>query len=276
VDNCVRHTCPLHRNVPDLRAPINTNFSGNRLADSDASSELFIDMSGFDFTASHENVHDACTCLADSDEDGNWNVPPLKQSQPNKPPPHLQYTAPFPTKQIPEGLAFKSYQCQDRVDKRGSTQRRRFSDYTEQRDGNTWGSKCCARRQSLSGHSSRHEDSCPRWRWKDTEFCDGTCGGRSVSFAAGHSLPVDTDSPSRAVRRWGRRRLRAFFRVPSPIEATEMCGEKGSAVDTEPQRPPIWCLDCHENLVAVGCANGRLEFWEGTTGTFKVVDQSLL
>lgn len=33
---------------------------------------------------------------------------------------------------------------------------------------------------------------------------------------------------------------------------------------------PIWCMDYQENLIVVGCANGTLEFWEGTTGRFKV------
>ncbi|KAK0079274.1 hypothetical protein PV325_001450 [Microctonus aethiopoides] len=32
---------------------------------------------------------------------------------------------------------------------------------------------------------------------------------------------------------------------------------------------PIWCIDYQENIIVVGCANGVLEFWEGTTGTFK-------
>lgn len=31
----------------------------------------------------------------------------------------------------------------------------------------------------------------------------------------------------------------------------------------------IWCMDYQENLIVVGCANGSLEFWEGTTGKFK-------
>ncbi|KAJ4442079.1 hypothetical protein ANN_11945 [Periplaneta americana] len=54
-------------------------------------------------------------------------------------------------------------------------------------------------------------------------------------------------------------------------------GESGLAMDRRCSHnylpaghtPPIWCLDCHENLVAIGCANGRLEFWEGSTGRFK-------
>ncbi|XP_012252105.2 sterol regulatory element-binding protein cleavage-activating protein isoform X2 [Athalia rosae] len=32
---------------------------------------------------------------------------------------------------------------------------------------------------------------------------------------------------------------------------------------------PIWCIDYQENLIVVGCANGSLEFWEGTTGLLK-------
>lgn len=34
---------------------------------------------------------------------------------------------------------------------------------------------------------------------------------------------------------------------------------------------PIWCLDYLDNLIAIGCADGRLEFWEGTTGKLKVL-----
>lgn len=32
--------------------------------------------------------------------------------------------------------------------------------------------------------------------------------------------------------------------------------------------PPIWCIDCRENIIVLGCANGRLEFWEGASGRF--------
>ncbi|XP_058065673.1 sterol regulatory element-binding protein cleavage-activating protein [Anopheles bellator] len=34
---------------------------------------------------------------------------------------------------------------------------------------------------------------------------------------------------------------------------------------------PIWCLDFLDNLIVIGCADGRLEFWEGTTGSFKCI-----
>lgn len=33
---------------------------------------------------------------------------------------------------------------------------------------------------------------------------------------------------------------------------------------------PVWCMDYMDNLIVVGCANGQIEFWEGTTGKLKV------
>lgn len=37
---------------------------------------------------------------------------------------------------------------------------------------------------------------------------------------------------------------------------------------------PIWALDFIDNLIVIGCADGRLEFWEGTTGSFKCIYQN--
>lgn len=33
----------------------------------------------------------------------------------------------------------------------------------------------------------------------------------------------------------------------------------------------IWCLDFLNNLIAVGCGNGKMEFWETPSGTLKVI-----
>lgn len=33
----------------------------------------------------------------------------------------------------------------------------------------------------------------------------------------------------------------------------------------------IWCVDYQDNLIVIGCANGSVEFWEGTTGNFKYI-----
>ncbi|EZA50256.1 Sterol regulatory element-binding protein cleavage-activating protein [Ooceraea biroi] len=41
------------------------------------------------------------------------------------------------------------------------------------------------------------------------------------------------------------------------------------AIQTSHVISAIWCMDYQENLIVVGCANGSLEFWEGTTGKFK-------
>lgn len=32
---------------------------------------------------------------------------------------------------------------------------------------------------------------------------------------------------------------------------------------------PIWCMDYLDNLIVIGCADGSMEFWEGTTGRFR-------
>ncbi|XP_044267685.1 sterol regulatory element-binding protein cleavage-activating protein [Tribolium madens] len=34
---------------------------------------------------------------------------------------------------------------------------------------------------------------------------------------------------------------------------------------------PIWCMDYLENLIVLGCADGRLEFWEGSSGRLKCI-----
>lgn len=34
---------------------------------------------------------------------------------------------------------------------------------------------------------------------------------------------------------------------------------------------PIWCIDCLDNLIAVGCSNGQIEFWECLTGKLQVI-----
>ncbi|XP_058827958.1 sterol regulatory element-binding protein cleavage-activating protein [Topomyia yanbarensis] len=52
-------------------------------------------------------------------------------------------------------------------------------------------------------------------------------------------------------------------------ECSQPPGGGGSARKKCYQTSPIWCLDFLDNLIVIGCADGRLEFWEGTTGNFK-------
>jgi len=35
--------------------------------------------------------------------------------------------------------------------------------------------------------------------------------------------------------------------------------------------PPVWCLDCYENLIVLGTGSGRLEIWDGFKGVLKVI-----
>lgn len=37
----------------------------------------------------------------------------------------------------------------------------------------------------------------------------------------------------------------------------------------------IWCLDYTDNLIVIGCADGKLEFWESSTGNLKVYFNSV-
>ncbi|XP_067004981.2 sterol regulatory element-binding protein cleavage-activating protein isoform X2 [Anabrus simplex] len=64
------------------------------------------------------------------------------------------------------------------------------------------------------------------------------------------------------------RTLQGSFHSMSGPSATSIA-EKGRSPTDSAYVPPIWCVDCHENLVVLGCANGRLEFWEGSVGKFK-------
>ncbi|XP_062563503.1 sterol regulatory element-binding protein cleavage-activating protein [Armigeres subalbatus] len=74
----------------------------------------------------------------------------------------------------------------------------------------------------------------------------------------------------------------SFRRSPSGEDETQRSpsdgppgggvGGAGATVRKKIYQPsPIWCLDFLDNLIVIGCADGRLEFWEGTTGNFKCI-----
>ncbi|KAG5316607.1 SCAP protein, partial [Pseudoatta argentina] len=59
-----------------------------------------------------------------------------------------------------------------------------------------------------------------------------------------------------------------------PARSNNLVGSTSSintdrTIQSSPIIAAIWCMDYQENLIVVGCANGSLEFWEGTTGRFK-------
>lgn len=52
------------------------------------------------------------------------------------------------------------------------------------------------------------------------------------------------------------------------------CESINSISSSSYKTSPIWALDFIDNLIVIGCADGRLEFWEGTTGSFKCIYQT--
>uniref|UniRef100_A0A182JU38 Sterol regulatory element-binding protein cleavage-activating protein n=1 Tax=Anopheles christyi TaxID=43041 RepID=A0A182JU38_9DIPT len=62
--------------------------------------------------------------------------------------------------------------------------------------------------------------------------------------------------------------------IARPTTLSNECPQPpGSPKQTAPQHhvSPIWCLDFLDNLIVIGCADGRLEFWEGSSGSFKCI-----
>lgn len=52
--------------------------------------------------------------------------------------------------------------------------------------------------------------------------------------------------------------------------ATPMHREEGHYIMKRLNKSPVWCMDYLDNLIAVGCANGRIELWETPAGILKV------
>jgi hypothetical protein len=280
-------------NLPDLRPAININFTGNKIGGCSASYQYRDYNTGtFGFASRFWNLYDEHMKFlleSDMDEDRNCTLTSLKQSQPNKSIAHLHDIVSMPTKQAPEDPWSENCQCYDPVDICGMTQQWRFQGAESHFDAeccnrSALGSKCCDKfaRQApdsvVSGYSACSSDNFSR-KQRDADVSEIVCSVDSVNSTVGHSSSLDAGSPmSRAAE--VERRLPHALGHSSPT--TEMngipnrgsCGERGQFVgNTAQHTPPIWCLDCHENLIAVGCANGRLEFWEGSTGTFKVMHQ---
>lgn len=49
---------------------------------------------------------------------------------------------------------------------------------------------------------------------------------------------------------------------------SNMSEDSESVKDTT--HAPVWCMDCQNNLIVVGCANGQIEIWEASSGKHKV------
>lgn len=62
----------------------------------------------------------------------------------------------------------------------------------------------------------------------------------------------------------------AYNDASPPITMTATPSEPPPTIKKKSDVPPIWCLDYMDNLIVIGCADGKIEFWESTTGTLKV------
>ncbi|XP_055621580.1 sterol regulatory element-binding protein cleavage-activating protein isoform X2 [Toxorhynchites rutilus septentrionalis] len=91
------------------------------------------------------------------------------------------------------------------------------------------------------------------------------CGG--VAIEGHNKLPVSYENQHTQMNgsHSGEDDLRSHQH--SPGDCSQPPG--GTARKKHYQASPIWCLDFLDNLIVIGCADGRLEFWEGTTGNFK-------
>lgn len=49
-----------------------------------------------------------------------------------------------------------------------------------------------------------------------------------------------------------------------------VANDRYPAVANSTRNVPIWCIDCKDNIVVLGCVDGCLEFWECSSGLMKV------
>ncbi|CAG9814063.1 unnamed protein product [Phaedon cochleariae] len=89
------------------------------------------------------------------------------------------------------------------------------------------------------------DDSTTRRSFSETPQKRQSLGNDDVDFGARSSLKSDVSSRSDSAR--------------------------DSSNFSECRLSPIWCMDYQDNLIVIGCADGRLEFWEAMTGKLKCI-----
>lgn len=96
---------------------------------------------------------------------------------------------------------------------------------------------------------------------KDTEVCDEN------SFSL-HSH----DSTVTSLR--NRNKGRLVCNGSADSDRTESEDASSEAVSSSNGTPitesPVWCMDFCNDLIILGCADGRIEFWEASSGKFMV------
>ncbi|XP_065216116.1 sterol regulatory element-binding protein cleavage-activating protein [Planococcus citri] len=53
--------------------------------------------------------------------------------------------------------------------------------------------------------------------------------------------------------------------------ANHITNDRSATVTNSSRNVPIWCIDCKDNIVVLGCVDGCLEFWECSTGIMKCI-----
>ncbi|KAF0302115.1 Sterol regulatory element-binding protein cleavage-activating protein [Amphibalanus amphitrite] len=76
--------------------------------------------------------------------------------------------------------------------------------------------------------------------------------------------PSEDPGPAPAPRRTHRRVWSAGSAVAGAARDEDRAG-------APPERGAIWCMDCSDGLLAVGCSDGSVEVWDAATGALKLV-----
>lgn len=99
---------------------------------------------------------------------------------------------------------------------------------------------------------------------KDKEVCDENIFLMHADESAVPSLR--NRNKSRLVCNNGAENVRTESEVTN-TEAVTNTYWKGTPITES----PVWCMDFCNDLIILGCADGRIEFWEASSGKFMVI-----
>nr|CAD7460238.1 unnamed protein product [Timema tahoe] len=268
-------------NMPDLRPAINTNFYGLHCISKNQESANDANKSVFDFETKYSSMYEDYKKSLLNDEDSAIEEIDDRARLPSS---TWQSGSDGVCKNaLPSSYCFSS---QDKLSRSlssdfntGSLPKQGFPQNTHRslelgsvpRNGSSG--------ELLSNFSEYANSSCGVCHSSETNSCLRRCSVALEENLCERTLvhehnvnEKNSERPDNRSRPWAikgeplhRTHSRGHLDSPSPAESSSLQGCTNPTIV-----PPIWCVDCEENLIVVGCANGRLEFWEGSTGTFKV------
>lgn len=62
--------------------------------------------------------------------------------------------------------------------------------------------------------------------------------------------------------------------LSAPNSQLQGRSSSNSSNDSNEVLSSVWCMDCSDQLILVGCAHGRIEAWDARSGAFKVIRES--